>query len=289
MTSQHILIVEDEPNTAEMLTAYFESQGYDVTALEYGEKALAFVRDTLPDLVVLDIRLPDINGYEICRQLRSHRRTAHVPIIFLTEKRERIDRLAGLELGAVDYVTKPFDVQELRLRVRNVLRRSNLEPVAHPITGLPFAALAEEHLAQLLGEKQWAIVAVKLNGLDAFDEVYGFVARDDVLRALALMIRRTASEDVDKDSFLGQLGETIFFLITSPECAPQLRKRLESRLEEALVFFYPRADWEAGQSSAGDPLPRLSIETCQLTGPGPYQDVEGLEKAIESSLASVPS
>ncbi|MGD1995292.1 MAG: response regulator [Anaerolineae bacterium] len=287
--ASHILVVEDEPNTAEMLTEYLESQNYRVTAVREGEKALAFVRETLPDLVVLDIRLPDIDGYEVCRRLRSHRRSAHVPIIFLTEKRERIDRLTGLELGGTDYVTKPFDVQELRLRVRNVLRRSTLEPVAHPITGLPFAALAEEHLTRLLvnEEREWAVVAVKLNGLDDFGEAYGFVARDDMLRAVALIIQRTADEEAGEEPFVGQLGDGMFFLITPPACAAQVRERLESRLQEALVFFYPRVDWEAGQSEGGGPLPRLSMEVGTLAGPGPCQNLADLEKAISGSLTPI--
>ena len=109
---QHILVVEDDMDTSEMLSSYFEAQGYDVLTAAWGEDALRITEDVVPDLVVLDIRLPDIDGYEVCRRLRSHRRTEQVPIIFLTERRERTDRLTGLELGAVDYITKPFDMQE---------------------------------------------------------------------------------------------------------------------------------------------------------------------------------
>jgi DNA-binding response OmpR family regulator len=117
----HILIVEDQANTAEMLTTYLRGQGYEVTAVGWGRDALAFVEGTIPDLVLLDIRLPDIDGYEVCRRLRIRQRTKNIPVIFLTERREREDKLMGLATGAVDYITKPFDVQELRLRVQNVL------------------------------------------------------------------------------------------------------------------------------------------------------------------------
>jgi len=285
MTSQHILIVEDEPNTAEMLRAYFESQGYQVTSVGWGKEALAFVKGTLPDLVVLDIRLPDIDGYEVCRHLRSHRRTAHIPIIFLTEKRERIDRLAGLELGAVDYITKPFDVQELRLRVRNVLRRAEQKPVVHPVTGLPYASLVDEQLSQMLKQPRWAVVAVGLGGLKDFSDAYGFVARDDVLRAVALIVEHIAGEDGGKDTFVGQLDDEVFFLTTAPEHVERVRARLSNRLQEALAFFYPRVDWETGQDRAGAPLPRLSILLGSITGPGPYNDAAGLEEAIRGSLA----
>ncbi|HIE37818.1 MAG TPA: response regulator [Anaerolineales bacterium] len=287
MAPQHILIVEDEPNTAEMLVSYFEARGYRVTAVGWGGDALTFTKEVLPDLIVLDIRLPDMDGYEVCRRLRSHRRTAQVPIIFLTERRERIDRLAGLELGAVDYVTKPFDIQELRLRVRNALRRTRLEPVVHPVTGLPFFALVEERLTDLLKEKRWGVVAVALDGLEAFADVYGFVARDDVLRAVALMVQRVADEAGGRDPFVGQLDDTVFFITVTPEHVARVQERLAGRLQEALVFFYPRTDWESGQSQGGGPLPRLSVQVGTLIGPGPYQDLGALREAIQRSL--VPS
>jgi DNA-binding response OmpR family regulator len=120
----HILIVEDETSTAEMLKAYLSSLGYQVSHAGWGQDAVALATRIQPDLVVLDIHLPDIDGYEVCLRLRNQPRTENTPVIFLTERRERVDRLTGLELGAVDYITKPFDVQELRFRVRNALRRS---------------------------------------------------------------------------------------------------------------------------------------------------------------------
>ena len=86
--------------------------------------------------MILDIRLPDIDGFEVARRLRGNRKTREIPIIFLTEKRERGDRLKGLELQADDYITKPFDIQELRLRVRNALQRSRQGSLTNPVTGL---------------------------------------------------------------------------------------------------------------------------------------------------------
>jgi len=287
MEPRHILIVEDESNTAEMLTSYFEAQGYEVTTVAWGKKALACARDILPDLVVLDIRLPDIDGYEVCRQLRSHRRTAHVPIIFLTERRERIDRLAGLELGAVDYVTKPFDIQELRLRVRNILRRSGMQPVAHPVTGLPFSVLVDERLSALLERRDWTAIALALDGLDAFADIYGFVARDDVLRAVALLVQRVTEEECGKDPFIGQLDTTKFLLIVPSECAGRISRRLTDRLQETLAFFYPRTDWESGHNRSGDPLPRLSVRLGSLVGTGRHGSVDELRESIMGSLAPI--
>jgi DNA-binding response OmpR family regulator len=107
-----LLIVEDDVYVADMLNAYFNVQGYKVLTAHWGEDGVKVCLSHLPDLVILDIRLPDIDGFEVARRLRENRRTQDIPIIFLTEKREREDRLEGLKLEAEDYITKPFDIQE---------------------------------------------------------------------------------------------------------------------------------------------------------------------------------
>jgi PleD family two-component response regulator len=277
----HILIVEDQANTAEMLTSYFKTQGYEVTAVGWGKDALAFVEKTIPDLVVLDIRLPDIDGYEVCRHLHAHRRTENVPVIFLTERRERRDRLTGLELGAVDYVTKPFDVQELRLRVRNVLRRSNLGQLSHPITGLPASSLADERLRELLTTSDWAVLSVGLQGLKEFAESYGFVARDDVVRAVALMLGHVVIESHDPGAFVGHLDDTDFFVVIASDRVKQVQQALTVRLNEAMAFFYPCADWEAGQADPDAELPRLDVTMGVLTSSAcSSSNLKDLKRAI---------
>lgn len=241
LVGSHILIVEDHPHTAEMLTSYFGAQGYEVDTVGWGEKALSFVERAIPDLIVLDIRLPDINGYEVCRSLRDHQRTKHIPILFLTEKKAREDKLKGLDLGAVDYITKPFDIQELKLRVRNVLRRSNRKQALHPITSLPSASLSDERLRELLGSSDWAILSIGLQGINRFSESYGFVARDDVIRSVALILEHIVKEEQAAGAFVGHLDATDFFIIMPPERIEQSRQALKARLSEAMTFFYPYA------------------------------------------------
>jgi len=279
--SPHILIVEDQPNTAEMLSSYFEAQQYEVTTVAWGKDALAFVEENVPDLVVLDIRLPDIDGYEVCRRLRSQRRTATVPIIFLTSKREHRDKLQGLKLGAVDYVTKPFDIQELRLRVRNVLRRSSVKRVTHTVTGLPGSVLSDEYLQELLPSSDWSVLSVGLRGLDKFAEVYGFVARDDVMRAVALMLNHVVSESSDPDAFVGHLDDTNLFVVIPPDEVEQVRQALEVRLSEAMAFFYPRSDWEERQRNSDVELPRLDVGIGVCRAPAdPFSELGDLKRAI---------
>ena len=122
-----VLVVEDEENLLEALRYNLEREGYAVNTAIDGEQALLSARDSAPDLVILDVMLPRLDGFEICRILR---RRSDVPILMLTARGEEIDRVVGLELGADDYVTKPFSVRELMARVRNLLRRSHRAPSA---------------------------------------------------------------------------------------------------------------------------------------------------------------
>lgn len=265
---QRILVVEDDVDTSEMLSAYFEAQGYEVLTAAWGEDALRVTQEVLPDLVVLDIRLPDIDGYEVCRRLRDQRRTEQVPIIFLTERRERIDRLAGLEMGAVDYVTKPFDIQELRLRVRNALRRASLGTLVNPITGLPTDPLIDERLGALLRQKDWALLSVGIRGLRDFSDNYGFVASDDVLRAVALMMKNVSKELGETDPFIGHLGEADFIIIIAPAKAALLRERISARLGQAIDYFYPLTDRERSQAQR----PKISLGVSVVTAKdGPFK------------------
>jgi DNA-binding response OmpR family regulator len=258
---RHILIVEDDPNTSEMLSAYFSSLGYQVSHAAWGQDALKIATEKLPDLIVLDIHLPDIDGYEVCSRLRSQRRTEHTPIIFLTERRERMDRLTGLELGAVDYITKPFDVQELRYRVSNILRRNNLDILLHPVTGLPTSVLVEEQIGRVAKDEDLSLIVIDLRGMPAFSNSYGFVTHDDVLRAVALIMRNTASELLDFEPFVGQLDTYQFVLIApADEKGEAVRDKLDQRLNEAVSFFYPHRDWENGMLRGGEPLPVVKFQ-----------------------------
>ena len=279
----HILVVEDEPSTAEMLCAYFVSLGYEVDHAEWGQDAIRIATDVAPDLIILDIHLPDIDGYEVCSQLRQQKRTQRIPIIFLTERRERDDRLIGLELGAIDYITKPFDVQELRYRVRNALRRSSRETLLHPVTGLPTSILVEEAIEDVAEENGRAVVGISVRGMPEFSEAYGFVTHDDVLRAVALILRNTAAESLSLDDlFVGQL-DLYQYLMVAPDGqdAYVVMGRLDQRLNEAASFFYPHRDWDRGIRSDGTAIPKIGFD-IRLVDVLPFAHPGGLAELRKS-------
>ena len=272
-----ILIVEDDLDIAEILNAYFRVQGYEVFTVNWGEDGVRAAQTVLPDLMILDIRLPDIDGYEVARRVRSDRRTSEIPIIFLTEKRERIDRLQGFEVGADDYITKPFDVQELRLRVRNALKRVTQESLTNAVSGLPEGPLVEERLSDVIHKSGWALLHICINHLDAFREAYGFVASDDVLRAISLMIQNTLKEGGSPEDFLGHISPTDFVVVVPPANLPAFQERIRSRLEQSLDYFYPMKDREQASKS----LDRLAVQISEVPSVyGRFSSVEQLKNDL---------
>ena len=279
-TKPKILIIEDDLDIAEMLNAYFLVQGYEVFTVNWGEDGVRACQTVHPDLVILDIRLPDIDGYEVARRLRGDRRTQEIPIIFLTEKRERTERLQGLEVGADDYITKPFDIQELRLRVRNALRRVTQSSLTNPVSSLPEGKLVDERLGEVLQKDGWAVLLVSLENIDTFRESYGFVASDDVLRAVSLMILNTMRELDNSDDFLGHMSATDFVLVVIPANLPILLERLRNRLEQSLDYFYPIKDRE----QASRRKDRLAIKLADIDSvTGRFETTEQLKMELLST------
>jgi len=273
----NILIVEDDLDVAEMLEAYFRVQGYTVITANWGEDAVKMSLSHHPDLVILDIRLPDIDGYEVARRMRKNRRTENIPIIFLTEKRARADRLQGLELGADDYITKPFDIQELRLRVRNSLQRISQDAINNPVTGFPEGVLVDERLAECLGSDDWALLSISLDNLDIFRSDYGFVASDDVLRAVSLMVHNAVRNIGSTSDFIGHVTTTQLVVVTNADVLVDLGERIRTRIEQSLDYFYPLKDRDRTE----DLSQRLALTMGGLLPKhGSFKDVEGLKTKL---------
>ena len=303
MSKGKILFVEDDFETAHMLRVYFESQDYEVLQAAWGADGVEMSRQHVPDLVVLDIRLPDIDGYEVCRQIRRHWRTSQTPIIFLTERKEREDRISGLRLGAVDYLTKPFDMQELSLRVRNSLNRVKLSSLFDPITSLPGGKLLDSRLKDLLNQQDWAVILLSIVGLNDFSELYGFVSGNEILRAAALVLGKAVDEHGGDQSFVGDPGGGNFIVITTPELVDRLMENFVAQLKRTLTYFYPVSDRE---KVAGSPcseeeqgeapvraIPVMSISAGAVAAKDQrFYDVKDIimaAKARQTVVARVPS
>ncbi len=246
MGKARLLVVEDDIDIGNMLKIYFSGLGFDVDVAVRGSDALERTKQVLPHLIVLDIMLPDIDGYEVCRNLRTSMRTSHIPVIFLTQKDERSDKLQGLELGADDYITKPFDIEELKLRVQGAIRRSERESLTDPRSGLPAGRLIEEQLRRIIREKDWALLDARVNQFDSFKDVYGFVAGDDVLRFTAMLIGEVVDELGTTSDFIGHAGGDNFIIITTETKGDAIKARLKERFDQEVLTHYNFIDREQG-------------------------------------------
>jgi DNA-binding response OmpR family regulator len=246
MSKGRILVVEDDLDISQMLRLYFDSQGYEVLTVMRGNDALEMCRKKQPNVVVLDIMLPDMDGYDVCRELRGNLRTSHIPIIFLTQKDERSDKIAGLELGADDYITKPFDIEELKLRVQGAMRRAEATSLTDPTTGLPSAKLIEEQLKQLVTRNDWAMLYVVINHIDAFTDTQDIVARDDFLRFVAMSLNEAVEAYGTSNDFIGHTSGNDFMIITMPTAVDAIKAEFSQRFEQTVPTFYDFLTRERG-------------------------------------------
>jgi DNA-binding response OmpR family regulator len=246
MNKARLLIVEDDNDISNMLRIYFTGLGFEVDTALRGSIALEKTRQNMPHLIVLDIMLPDIDGFEVCRILRTNTRTSHVPIIFLTQKDERSDKLQGLELGADDYITKPFDIEELKLRVQRAISRAEQQSLTDPRSGLPAGRMIEDQLRQVIRRTNWALLDIRIENYAAFKEIYGFVAADDLIRFTAMLTNEVIDDMGTINDFIGHASENNFLLITTEEASQEIQQRLKARFDDEVLTHYSFMDRERG-------------------------------------------
>jgi PleD family two-component response regulator len=293
MSQGRVLVVEDDPDMLAMLRIYFESEGYSVALAGRGEDALELCQRELPNVIVLDIMLPDMDGYDVCRELRGSLRTRHIPIIFLTQRDERSDKIRGLELGADDYITKPFDVEELNLRVRNAMIRARYESLTNPTTALPSGQLIEEQLRELMRRDDWGIVFVGIEGLSAFRKAYGFLAAEEVLRFAALALRQTVDRVGAVDDFIGHVGSDEFIVVTTKGSVAPMEEQLRQRFDSRVGTHY---DWQARErgylimeDAVGNEV-RAELMTLAVgavtVADGPFADIREITEAAAAARSA---
>lgn len=261
-----ILVVEDEIITSDLLRRYFEMVGYEVVSALTGSNAIKFAGETQPEVIILDIMLPDMDGYEICRQLRSDERTKRIPIIFLTQKDDRRDRLDGLGLGADDYITKPFDVEELRLRVHNIISRMGGTPLVDPRTSLPNMTLIKERLPRILGDPESIFLDIQIDYFSPFTDKYGPVAGNQVVRSAAKIIGDVLHQYDPTGSFIGHPRDDHFLLGIKSSAAEKVEKELPERFKRHVEQYYDPSEVTSGKVKVGDkefPLMRFKMLRVQ--------------------------
>ena len=185
MSKRKILIIEDDRDIVEMLEYNLQEEGYETISALNGEKGIALAGKEQPDLIILDIMLPVMDGFEVCRNLKNDEKVAHIPIIILSAKSQETDKVVGLELGADDYVTKPFSPRELIARTRAILRRSKEEHIDNRIQRGRIIIDRTKHKVTV-GEKEISLTLTEFKLLEFMARRPGAVfSRNRILDAVA--------------------------------------------------------------------------------------------------------
>jgi len=242
-----ILIAEDEFSLRLVLRTILEREGFIVIEATNGAEALRLAREQMPDLALLDVMMPDVDGYEVCRQLRASFDTRHIPVVMLTARTEHSDKVRGLEGGANDYVTKPWDNRELILRIRNVLDWSAQQRAASPLTGLPGNHSINEEIHRRLASGQpLSLLQLDVDHFKAFNDYYGYARGDQAIQMLARILIEATQRHGGPDSFVGHIGGDDFVVLTWPECAEPLAEAILDWFRTASCELYDTEDRERG-------------------------------------------
>ncbi|MFN2626460.1 MAG: response regulator, partial [Mycobacteriales bacterium] len=241
MTS--VLIVDDDPDITEFMQINLELDGFEVRVAGDGEEALRVMNGPLPDLVLVDVMMPKVDGMELCRRLRANPRTANLPIIMVTAKTLPADKVVGLTVGADDYISKPFDTVELTARVRTTLRRNAEMRAVSPLTGLPGNhRIDAEIAARVATERAFAVCHLDLDHFKAFNDCYGFLRGDEVISAVAAALRQAAAEVAGPACFIGHIGGDDFVLVCERDQAESVCRRVIDIVDAALPALHDSDD-----------------------------------------------
>ena len=242
-----VLVVDDEKHIRKILALQLKANGYQVEVAGDGRAALEMVAANPPDLVLLDLMMPHIDGLEVCRRLRENYRTSQIPIIILTAKDQLRDKVKVLEFGANDYVTKPFAMSEVLLRARNVLSWSQLQRQANPLTGLPGNIAIERHVEERIRKRgPFAFVYADLDHFKAFNDYYGYSRGDEAIQLTARVLIETIDRLGDEDDFVGHIGGDDFVVVTEPDRVDLICREIVQRFDESMRVFFDEADLERG-------------------------------------------
>ena len=265
---EHILIVDDEPHIRRILGFLLEQRGYATTQAADGVEAVEAAKRIRPDLILLDLMMPRMDGFEVCQALRSDFTTAQIPVIMLTAKGEVTDKIRGLQGGANDYLTKPYDNKELIARVQNMLEWSRVQRQANPLTGLPGNQAIEKRLqAAVSSREEYAFMYLDIDHFKAFNDSYGYQRGDEAIRFTADLLQRCAEDAGSDESFIGHIGGDDFCMISHYENGDLLARRIITEFAENVQSLLDADDVRKGhlvvrsrQSGVEEvPFPSLTI------------------------------
>jgi diguanylate cyclase (GGDEF)-like protein len=253
ISHRRVLIADDDASVRQLLEVTLRSDGFDVISASNGHELVRLAQERAPSLILVDLVMPQMDGYEAIRQMRNDTRTAHIPMLILTARSHTGDIVVGFETGADDYIAKPFDVNELLARVRSHLRRAAQRPVLNPLTGAPGSVLFSQELRHRLNSKQKiGLLYTDLDHFKAFNDAYGFARGDRAILLVARLIQFVLRRYGNPEDFVGHIGGDDFAILTTPDKVDLLAQHLIDLFDREVLQLYQAEDRQRGYLTAAD-------------------------------------
>lgn len=245
--SETILVVDDDPDITKFIELNLRDAGYHVAVAGDGEEALAKIGELDPDLVVLDVMMPKVDGFQVAEHLRQSARRGNVSIIMLTAQGLPEQRVRGLSMGVDDYIVKPFDPVILLARVRATLMRAREMRNVSPTTGLPGSMLIEQEVTRRIRDEEgFALLYCDLDNFKAFNDKKGWDRGNRVIETAATTIAAAVLEFAGTSGFIGHIGGDDFVALVPPEVARDAAEWICARFDERIRDFYSFEEHEFG-------------------------------------------
>ncbi|MEA2508337.1 MAG: hypothetical protein QOG21_419 [Actinomycetota bacterium] len=241
---QLVLVADDDEDIVRFVEINLRLEGFEVATAPDGEEALRMAFEILPDLVLLDVMMPKIDGFEVCQKLRNDSKTKGISVIMLTAKSLSADKVVGLTAGADDYIIKPFDPMELIARVKSAMRRSKEMRDINPLTQLPGNVQIQAEVQQRVETgSPFALLYADLDNFKAFNDHYGFLRGDGAIKLLATTIALAVERHgAQGDTFIGHVGGDDFIVAMDPDAAEAAAKEISGAWDRQLPTLYDSED-----------------------------------------------
>jgi len=247
-----ILIIDDTIEHIKILISLLADQ-HDVFFAKSGEEGLAMLNTTMPDLILLDIVMPGLDGFEVCRRIKQSGRWKETPLIFISAQGADDDETKGLELGAIDYIAKPFNPAIVQARIKNHLQlRTAMQELerlyalaldANPVTGLPGNNSIARYIEQQLQSRENSSVMYSdIDNFKAYNDKYGFARGDEIIRFMADVLKKAVASAGCPESFVGHVGGDDFILIVPSSQCSHVSQEIIRNFDQDIINFYNRQD-----------------------------------------------
>jgi len=266
-----ILVIDDDPDLLNIIKTQLKFSGYDVITAYNGEEGLHLARTESPDLVIVDLLMPVMDGFEVCKHLRQDRLTYLTPVIMLTASGTQHDKIQALKGGVDDFISKPFAPNELDARIEGLIRRFHQSRSSNPLTGLPGNMSIEQEVNKRIFKRDpMAVLYIDLDNFKAFNDKYGYDKGDDVIQLVARILINAAEELGRKDDFIGHIGGDDFIFITGPDRMETVCNYIIKWFDELVPTLYNEEDQLRGHIEVVNrqgvvqhfPIMSVSIGVC---------------------------